>query len=308
MSQVQSLDRLASVRDLRTKAATRSDIVELIRLALVIASDRKLDSFREWLLLERNGYGKAPVPSYRRLKSRLIGSHPLYGVQVVSLPTSDWEELVLEIPCRNSISELIAAAMNSDGTAAADELECPLPADVHRPLAAFLGVPGARYTRRIQHCQFVKLFEGVRDRIFDEALALEDVASGPQKSDRLLSISSQREPNVTNISIGNFQGNFVSDVSGGSVQLNHRAGTDAEHVSHLLDILKNIGLPDTECRALESANEQDQQHGDMERPKSAVKQWLSALPAKLECGAIDIGTGVSANLIASLVAQQLGLT
>jgi len=83
----------------------RSNVTELLRKALIVASRLKLSEFRAWIQAELSGYENQQVPEYRKVVGELIHKDQL-GKQPIRFHAADIEQLCSTYYIDHSMSEI----------------------------------------------------------------------------------------------------------------------------------------------------------------------------------------------------------
>ena len=81
-------------------ASSQSDLSELLRKSLIIASKLEIIPLKFWIERELNGYSwpSDDFPSYRMVSCRVEANHPYYGWQPVNFGSPELQEKLSEVP------------------------------------------------------------------------------------------------------------------------------------------------------------------------------------------------------------------
>src|SRR5919106_30118 len=68
-----------------------TNILDLLRKALLVATKLNLIEFRDWIRNELNGYQSGELPSYRKCPAEVKGRNPFHGLIPIGIPNKDLE-------------------------------------------------------------------------------------------------------------------------------------------------------------------------------------------------------------------------
>ena len=94
---------------------SNTDILSLLRKALLVARKLSLKDFEVWINNELNGYQNCEyVPDYRKVSCELKGFNPMRGWIPTNIPLVEIENLLHTTPLTDSIPSLLALIEISD--------------------------------------------------------------------------------------------------------------------------------------------------------------------------------------------------
>lgn len=158
---------------------SKTDVVELLRRAIVVSSKLQLDDFNEWFEHELNGYPqKAGVPEYRVVGSRLMSQRSPNPPQPVLFTVNDDKEAKFNVakwfatlPIRDSVSHIAhLLSRASDGRGIKN-----VPSESEMKMLVD-GNPGFQHVevfRDVSVTGMAAILDGVRNRILKWSLDLE---------------------------------------------------------------------------------------------------------------------------------------
>lgn len=277
-----------------------SEVPELLRKALVIATKLRLPAFKEWITSELSGYAPKDLPDYRKLpsslKARLRG-----GWVPVHMPDHETQELVETAHIPNAIDQLAHLMTQGDGT-----LMMPFPPDLRALLVSTFPEFGeVEITRFLTRSQIAGVLAEVRNRILTWALELEEegiLGEGLKfsEADRAKAQMNQH------INIGNFQG-VLGDVSESTLHQNLSMAFGSHDVAGLRSHLKAKGIDDDSLDELTKAIEVDPKPTEPGKFGSAVSDWIGKQLQRAASGAWAVGIGAAGNLLATAIGHYYGL-
>lgn len=157
----------------------KTDVVELVRRALVVATKLKLSEFASWLNLELAGYPtEASVPPYRRVPSVLVSHSRFHGTHPVQWPdpghwvgeASNLYNHFAEAPLWQSVGTLSALLSGSSKS-----LQVPLnPAELDFVRNGTGRPPAVEFSRQLPSSSVHGALHAVRNEILRWSLQLEE--------------------------------------------------------------------------------------------------------------------------------------
>lgn len=204
------------VLDLQAEAIDGSVATDqLLRKALAVATKLNLREFREWVLLEMNGYSGREVPEYRVINGSLVCRNPYHGLVPFLMPGDP--EFASELSKRYEPSPIgvIEKLLSSEG----DTLICRFPPEVVTHLMAHQDAPMVPYLK-INKTSLMGVLDAVRNAILDWALKLEsddilgeNMSFTPEEKQIASSKASDLMPSINVINIGNMINSTIQQSS-----------------------------------------------------------------------------------------------
>lgn len=272
----------------------KASLSNMLRKAKAIAVKLQLRQPAAWVEAELNGYGRADVPSYRKLLGRARVRNPFHGWQPLMFGDSEIERMICNFDIRQSIAE-IEHLLETQG-----EPSIALDGAVVEKMSRMFDLPELPISVFFPMNSFVAICDAVRNRILDWSLQLqadgitgEGMTFRPEEKAR---VSGRGDTyNIGSISgfAGNLGGQVAGDVSGNSVS---NVGQELEKISTLIEQIRQhfgqLALPshkDAELRNAVDALDEELRGG---RPSATVvRRLLQSIKV--------IAEGAMGNLIAS---------
>lgn len=184
---------------------SNSDVLSLLRKALLIARKLGLKDFETWINNELNGYPNAEnIPEYRKVMCELKGFNPMRGWIPTNIPIEEIENMFSTTPLADSIPSLLALVENND-----PYLTKTLNGQLTIALSSLFKF-STEYRLFISFNSIKNVVEQVKNGILDWALTLEEnqvLGEGLSFTTEEKRIA-QENPNITNY-ICNFYGNVT---------------------------------------------------------------------------------------------------
>lgn len=185
---------------------SNSDILSLLRKALLVARKLGLKDFEEWINCELNGYQDAAnIPDYRNLHGELKGWNPYHGWISVVIQDIRFEEIFTNRKTYQSIPSICSLLSPKNEIA-----NMPMPASVNVKISELTGFD-TKYTLFIPHNQISNIIDQVKNKILDWSLILEEsgiIGEGLSFSNEEKE-KAQSEPQIVNY-ISNFNGDVIN--------------------------------------------------------------------------------------------------
>jgi hypothetical protein len=279
---------------------SKSNLLDVLRKALLVATKLNLDSFREWIERELHGYGQdGQVPKYRRAYAELKADNPYHG----QVPFIINDERVLEKLCVVEMREPIANVLdllNSDSPT----FELTLSPGAVEVLMRIQNSYAPLYPIRvIARSEIAGIPDAVRTTVLEWALRLERegiVGEGISfsRAERELAASSSQ------ITITNFQGVF-GNVSNSSVTQNLEINVRRKDFDSLKAYLERQGIEQSDLELLEVAIRAD------DPPTSRnfgarVSEWFANMMGKAAQGSWLVSLETAGNLLSTALWAYYG--
>ncbi len=280
--------------------------------AKVLASVLRARELREYVDRELRGYAEdEPVPAYRHLSIDSVGTfvNPPHFTPVENhpVPTSDlpdelkvWAETYVCTDSIGMIEQLIRIA---------DEhmIWMPWP---HENVAFIpetdIGGYGFRCTHASRCFSTEKLqgiLDNVRNRVLDIVLDLAERFPEQQETEQQL--SSLPSAQVQTIVNNHIHGNFATIAAGNAVQQSV-VNVEQSNIESLVLALKNLGVPNSDCKELRAAIEEDSREASTKGKVSpSVRRWFGNLAAKAAEKSVEAGVVAALPHIVDAVSKFL---
>ena len=153
---------------MRDAADSKSDLEELLRKALIVATQLDLEEFRQWITYELEGYppGHDSLPKYRTIYCSVEAHNPYQGWRNLPFNDRNAAKNAMEVPTSHPIASLIQMASrlkDKDG-----KLEIPIPPGIPQDLGN-----GWQMHRFADSSQLSNLLGGVRTALLNWTLRLD---------------------------------------------------------------------------------------------------------------------------------------
>jgi len=220
---------------------SQSRITDILRKALVVSNKLGIDDLTSWAKNELAGYEKgADIPSYRKVKGRLMAHNPYHGWIPVIMEDSSSAKSLSERPIGQPISELEALCIDKDKGGL---LTIPL---AHELLMELFGDTeefrlGMIPTLVVGRSSLNGVLDAVRNEILNWSLDLEK--NGILGEGMTFSKEEIQRADSATYNIQSFQG-VLGSVSNSSVQVGDYASVHQQ--------LKDNGISQSERNELEN--------------------------------------------------------
>lgn len=291
---VLELQRLASEKS--------TDVSELLRKSLIVATKLKLDEFKAWVLRELRGYDTEEVPPYRRLHWEVRVQNPIRGGSDPVILPREILDIVQDVPFRGPISLCVSAVEGKDRHG--EVVQMPMPEQLMLLIVRGLRRP-AEPILLSSVFQLQKILDAVRTTILEWSLKLEaegivgeGLSFSPEEKERAAA--------TMHVSIGgNFQG-ILGDVSGSTVTQNLKMSVNAGDFASLKRSLKEVGVEAADLAELERAIGADPKPNERGRFGAQVSQWVGTMVGKAASGAWSVGTDAAGAVLTKALLAYYG--
>ena len=202
---------MSIVLELQAQAIdSNSDILSLLRKALLVARKLGLKDFGNWVNAELEGYDESTeIPNYRKVYGQLKFHNPYHGWRPIVMEETKYADILTNRKVNQSIPGIISLLNNKDG------IFCmSIPDLATTEICAQLPVP-MDCKVIISLSQMINIIEQVKTKILDWTLLLEEngiVGEGLSFSAEE-KMKAQQEPQIVN-----YISNFYGDVNHSQVQ------------------------------------------------------------------------------------------
>jgi hypothetical protein len=279
-----------------------TDVTELLRKALVVATKLGLDAFREWANNELHGYDSGDVPKYRRVHADLRAMNPYRGLIPFLIHDRELQDLVCNVPIPDSIGSLGDLLANRRGSesclmvqfSASQKQALMKMQDAFEPLEP---------VRTVGRNQVAAILDAVRTTILEWSLTLE--ADGVLGEGMTFSPDEKQRAHAS-IRIENFQGVF-GDVTGSTVTQTNQINVRKGDFQSLRRCLTDNGVSVEDIDELEKAIREDPPPSSSTSYGEKVSAWVGKMVSKAASGAWQIGVGAASRFLAAGLASYYGL-
>lgn len=279
-----------------------TDVTELLRKALVVATKLGLGAFREWADHELHGYDSGDVPKYRRVHADLRAMNPYRGLIPFLIHDRELQDLVCNVPIPDSIGSLADLLANRRGSddclmvqfSASQKQALMKMQDAFEPLEP---------VRTVGRNQVAAILDAVRTTILEWSLALE--------ADEILGEGMTFSPDEKkraheSIRIDNFQG-VLGDVIGSTVTQTNQINVQKGDFQSLRRVLTGTGVSVEDVDELERAIRDDPQPSSSAAYGGKVSEWVGKMVSKAASGVWQIGVGAASRLLGTALSSYYGL-
>lgn len=285
-----------------------TDVLTLLRKALIVASKLNLSEFHDWICSEMNGYnGESKVPQYRQVKADLRARNPYLGMIPIQIQDADIMKMLCEVPLRPSIAQL--QNVLEEPQEKGGYITSPLPHEYRQYLYNIqkndLGDP-LEPVRIIDWSQVASILDAVRDRVLKFALELEQqgiIGEGLTFSEE----EQTQAKKITHINIGNMLG-IVGDVTDSHVTQNLTMNVQQNDVASLRSALEVYGLETKDIDELGVALQEDPKPENSKTFGKRVSTWIGKMVTKAATGAWNIGVDKATTILSTAIRQYYGLS
>lgn len=272
---------------------TDSNIEELLRRSIFVATKLNLGDFESWCRQELFGYSGdyESLPKYRKKRGKLYVRNPFHGLQPFYILDQETNDLITRADFAQSVGELENLISNADGW-----LEKQLSNTAIDFLLEAQGEYPSEPVLKVDKSLVQSVLTHVRNRIYDWSLTLEKsgiLGEGMQftREEKAKAMSN------TTYNIGNMQG-IAGHVENSSVMQTNQMISNQIDLPTLLNILKSQGIKESDLNELKVAITDDQKPLSKDVFGEKVSKWYSKMIAKAADGSWQIGIGTAANVLA----------
>jgi hypothetical protein len=279
-----------------------TDVTELLRKALVVATKLGLEAFREWANHELHGYDSSDVPKYRRVHADLRAMNPYRGLIPFLLHDRDLQDLVCNVPIPDSIgalADLLTNRRSSDSClivqfSASQKQALMKMQDAFEPLEP---------VRTVGRNQIAAILDAVRTTILEWSLTLE--ADGILGEGMTFSPDEKQRAHAS-IKIENFQG-VLGDVTGSAVTQTNMINVQKGDFQSLRRCLTDKGVSEEDVDELEKAIQEDPPPSSDATYGRGVSAWLGKMVSNAASGVWQIGVGAASRFLGTALGSYYGL-
>lgn len=285
-------------------SASSSDLSELLRKALIVATKLGLKDFQQWVANELNGYAEVEVPGYRVIRAEIVAENPFHGFIPFVLPDKI-ADAVSKISVRQSVASL--QHILNDPSEKSSSLTVPFTSQQAAVLMKGQDGPALMPNRTVQKSQLAAIVEATRNRILEWSLQLEKegiLGAGLSFTDE----DRRRALERTNIQIANFQG-ILGDVNGSVVTQELDQTIRVNDIESLCAALLKAGLPGELIPELKKAIQEDGTVPPSAKSFGAkVSAWVGKAVSFAANGTWQMGIAAAGNLTSNAISVFYGLS
>lgn len=278
-----------------------TDVTELLRRALMVATKLKLEGLREWVNHELNGYGNEPPPEYRVVLAELKARNPYHGLIPFMIHDKNALKKICNVPLHSPIGALVDLINRPNDSG---YLTLSIPARIKEYLIRIQDdYVQLEPVRTVGVNQIAAIIDVVRTKILNWSLELE--AEGILGEGMTFS-REEKDKARSVISIRNFQG-VLGDVTNSTISQDLDFTVVRGDFQSLRDLLVKRGLTHTDLDKLECAIAEDPTPESTEKFGKNVSGWIGKMISKAAAGAWDITAGAAGGLLCDAIGRYYGL-
>lgn len=299
MNLMAKLPLVLQLQQLATDNST--DITELLRKALLVATKLDLEPFRTWVSQELQGYGTSDVPEYRYVHAKLKVDNPYHGLIPFLIDDKEMMEKVCNAPIQEPIGSLVdLMKIPYEGKG---HLRAPMSPQQTLLLMRMQGkFVQLEPVRTIGRNQVAAILDAVRTKILDWSLQLE--ADGVIGEGMTFS-AEEKQRAQSSITIENFQG-ILGDVSGSMVTQNLQMCVREGDFASLRAYLSEHGVSTGDIEDLEAAIAVDPKPASSKAFGEKVSAWIGRMVSKASAGVWQVGVGAAGGLLGKALGAYYG--
>jgi len=292
------------VRELQQLASDgTSDVGDVLRKAMIVASKLSLADAEGWLKSEMKGYQPGEeVPEYRKVVATLKVVNPYHGLQPLYLD-AELDELLTHFKLPDSVTSLSSLVRRSE--ASNKHLMFPIPPKFKVRMLQELDLP-VEPVRVVDSTNLEAIIEAVRTRILEWSLELEREGI---LGENMTFTEAEKELATASTTIhianvGNLQ-HVSGNVSNSEVTQQSTVSVSLRDIESLRAYLESIGIPSRDVDDLETAlSAESTLTGKEFGPK--VSAWIGKIVSKIAGGSVKMAMSSASSLIAKALWKYYG--
>lgn len=288
------------LQELATKNQT--DITELLRKALLVATKLGLQQFRDWINQELHGYTAGEIPEYRQVNAELKARNPYHGLIPFIIDDRNLMETICLVSLQSPIGAMVDLLKHPNERGC--YLEIPF---THNQKIMLMRLQGSRAilepVRTVSQNQVASIIDTVRTAILEWSLRLE---SDGVIGQGLTFSSEEKRRAQSSITIENFQG-VIGDIFGSNVTLNLQMTVKKNDLASLKAYLARHGVDEHDIHDLERAIIADTAPVSRHSFGKNVSEWVGRLVTKAATGAWEIGINAAGGILSEAISSYYGL-
>lgn len=283
---------------------SNTDIEDLLRKALLVARKLKLKDFRGWCESELNGYSCDfdNLPSYRKTVGTLYAKNPFHGKIPFIISDTELHDLVTRIPLYESISSYKNLVKKDPKS-----LQLKLSSEMINTLMSLQDGTNMMPILEANVNSIHNVMSEVRNKIYNWSLDLEEkgILGKGMKFSSVEKEVAQANNTTYNFNNSNLQG-VIGTISDTAVHQNNQMNINQIDLETLKISLKSLGIGQEDISKLEKALSLDNKPIIKNEFGEEVQSWFGKMLTKSADGSWQVGIGVAANLLTSLLNSYYG--
>jgi hypothetical protein len=291
------------VHELQSLASSNStDLTELLRKTLMVASKLSLDDLKQWATHELQGYPDVnSLPEYRFVHAELKARNPFHGLVPVLIDNFDYMQKLCNVPIMQSVSGL--ADLLKNPRQKGNALTIPFS---HVDLEFLLRMQDSRAplepVRTVGENQVAAILDTVRTKILNWSLELEREGILGQG----MTFSKEEKTKASSsITIENFQGVF-GNIENSTVTQKLEMTVTSGDFDSLSRCLSSLGLTTKDIADLKEAINVDPKPKDENKLGPSVSNWMGSMLSRAATGAWSIGISAAGGTLARAIGKYYG--
>lgn len=297
MSKKQSI--VLEIQGLASESNT--EIAEILRKSLIVATKLDLEDFRGWISSELHGYKDLNIPEYRKIYADIKLKNPYHGLIPVTFQDKGLAERLRKVYICQPIGEVESLRDEPDE---GDYIVIPFSHEEERFLLENQGRTQIPPVRIIYRTQVVGILDAVRNLILEWSLRLE--SEGILGEGMSFSKEDKQKADTPNVHIENFQG-IYGNVTQSHVTQEMSMKVKKGDMESLLKYLNSIGISTEDTTELEGAIVAEPIPTSREKFGHKVSQWMGKMLTKAASGGWEVGIGTAGNMLAEALMHYYGL-
>ena len=280
-----------------------TEITELLRKALIVATKLSLLEFKVWVLSELNGYSdSSTLPKYRLIKGDVKVHNPVRGLIPFMIKAPDLQDLMCRVRVTDSVSSIQHLMDSRNDGAIVFYFSAEQEAALMRAQGEYM--TPLRPVRVVGANQLLGILQTVRTSMLEWALSLE--AEGILGDGLSFSIK-EKERAVTSksINIENFQG-VLGDVHGGTVSQTNTMTISAGNFGSLATYLEGQGITKHDISQLQDAIRLDLEPRTDKKFGASVSAWIGRMISLAASGSWEVSVATAGTLLGAALAKFYG--
>lgn len=312
------------ILELQREALSPSpSVINLLRKALMVATELEIKEFQEWIELEIYGYINSSIPGYRTTRGQIRGWNPFHGWQPIIVQNQEmlsFYENLCNIQIRQPISELVALIENGESNLVlqlSPQLESILVSSVETKVKiSFSSASIKRVVNSVIDTILSWVIKLKKDGIMGEGLTFsqeeKQIAASHnysgliiklEQSQQMQNSSSQNQFNsetfnndLQKATIGNFSNQVRDNSRQVASNFSQNIGQNADEILKLISSLREIAQDFPEAQREEAIVHLDDLQEDIITPEKQKPQRIKARIVALLALAATIASVVAGSV------------
>jgi len=291
------------IHELQSLASSNAtDLTELLRKTLLVASKLSLEDLKLWASHELQGYTDInALPDYRFVRAELKARNPFHGLMPVLIDNFEYMQTLCNVPIMQSVSGLadLLRSPRRHGHA----LMIPFS---HSELHDLLQMQDSRAPlepiRTVGENQVSAILDTIRTKILNWSLELEREGI---LGEGMTFSKEEKTKAVSSITIENFQG-ILGNVENSTVTQELEISVRVNDFVSLDVYLTGIGISTDDVAELRSSIDTDPKPQDASKFGPAVSSWMGTMISKAATGAWGISISAAGGTLARAIGAYYG--